>query len=119
MKGNWTRGKQRRGATSPWRNDPIKLYGAIAEPAAPTAWEEFLRDLGLTEDAALGLALGRVEGPRLRLRNWVREHRRNRFVPDAVLAALGLALNEAQISVYPAADGAYRASGKWRARAAE
>lgn len=79
-----------RAARGGWKNLSVSGYRTVApEPVVPTAWEDLLRELALPEEPAIvairsGSALG------ARLVNFVRDHFHAYFVPEIVLAELGL-----------------------------
>lgn len=82
--------------------------GIFAEPVTPPEWELFLRSLGIAQARALAVADGSVPGPRDQMREWVEKWRGRRFVPEAVLRALGLELFEADVRLPSPAD-----HGRW------
>ena len=88
---------RKRGANSGWRTMSLAARGkAPVAPAEPSRWETFLAGLGLTAAQAPDLAEGRADGPLSQVRAWVRLHRRSAFVPEEVLAALGMSIPEAE-----------------------
>lgn len=77
----------------------------------PTRWELLLREVGLTEEQALELLRTREEmleaaplGMARRLRQWIRQHYTHAFVPEGLLDALGLRMNEDALR-FGAGDG--------------
>ena len=70
---------------NPWVLKPLKAL-LDRGPDEPTAYE--------AEAARLGLATEEAQAADLRLRQWVRVHYRSLYVPEPVLLAAGIAIEE-------------------------
>lgn len=81
---------KRSAAQRAWSNGGVKNYD---EPAEPTRWQLFLRELEMTDAQALEKVARRLDGWG-QIRNWVRLHRTRVFVPEAVLLALRMDVRE-------------------------
>ena len=62
------------------RNDP---------PPGPSAWEMFLQNAGVSESNCASLLSRRTRKARA-IRSWVRENYSRKYVPEYILAAVGV-----------------------------
>jgi hypothetical protein len=58
-------------------------------PPGPSAWEMFLRQAGVPESNCASLLARRTPEARA-IRSWVRENYSSKYVPEYILAAVGL-----------------------------
>ena len=70
---------------NPWVLKPLKAL-LDRGPDEPTAYE--------AEAARLGLATEEAQAADLRLRQWVRLHYHSLYVPESILLAAGIAIEE-------------------------
>jgi hypothetical protein len=64
--------------------------GRLVDPIVPTAWEELLRALEIEDEAEALRQVSLATATGHKLRTWVQERFRARFVPEDVLRALDL-----------------------------
>ena len=64
--------------------------GHYVDPRTPCAWEELLRSLGVRERGHTARELAEMPG----VAEWVRRYHASRFVPERVLAVLGLQVSD-------------------------
>ncbi len=74
---------------------PTATLKVTREINEPTAWDLFLREIGLSEDQALMHAAFKGSSHHGNIRSWVCRHRPTRYIPEIMIEALGLATDEA------------------------
>lgn len=98
LMGNGRRGNSR-GKNSPWRGDhTVEAQRRKMAAPASTAWDRFLWELDISEDQALKIAVGKIEGPRSALRLWAKEFRGRYYIPEELLRALELRMDEVAVA---------------------
>lgn len=69
--------------------------GFVQQEAQPTSWERLLERLELSAEGAARVCAREAHGAdTAAIRRWVERNRMRRYVPEEILVALGLAIEE-------------------------